>query len=98
MLAMNRNRPDSLAANPRGRDLSLVQASQGQELEFVRVQGGHRLAARLATMGLISGIRFKVESGGRTGPFLIIVGGARFILGHGMAEQMIVRRVGDRQR
>lgn len=75
----------------------LTLTAPGLELELLRVQGGRRLATRLATMGLTPGVRFKVESGGRAGPVLIFVGGARLILGRGMADQMIVHPVCDRQ-
>ena len=78
--------------------MSLVLAAPGQELELVRANGGRGLAFRLATMGLTPGARFRVESGGRTGPVLISLGGARLILGHGMVQRMIVRPVCDKPR
>jgi ferrous iron transport protein A len=78
--------------------LPLMLAARGQEWELVRIHGGRGLAFRLATMGLIPDARFKVQSGGRTGPILISFGGGRLILGHGMAQRMIVRSVCDQQR
>lgn len=78
--------------------MPLILASQGQELEVVRVRAGRGLAFRLATMGLIPGARFKVESGGKRGPVLISFAGTRLILGHGMALRIIVRPIGDKQR
>lgn len=78
-------------------NVPLTLAALGQEVELLRVQGGRRLTARLATMGLVSGIRFIVEAGGKAGPLLILLGDARLILGHGLAEQMIVHPVGDKQ-
>ena len=70
-------------------------AAQGQELELISVQSGQGLALRLAAIGLVPGARFILESGGKSRPVLVSVGGARLILGSGVAHRMLVRPVGE---
>ena len=73
----------------------LVMAPKDHDLEVVRVEGGRGFVFRLATMGLISGARVTLESGGKSGPVLISLGGTRLILGHGMAQRIMVRAVSN---
>lgn len=74
--------------------MRLGRAAPGRLLELVRLQSGLGLAQRLAALGLVPGARFTLESGGRRGPVLISFQGTRLILGHGMAERIMVRLAG----
>lgn len=78
--------------------MPLTRVSQGEDVELVRVKGRRGLAFRLATMGLIPGVRIRVESRGGRGPALISFAGTRLILGHGMALRIIVRPMRDKER
>jgi Fe2+ transport system protein FeoA len=46
-------------------------------------------------MGLTPGSRFKLERGGRGFPLLISFQGLRMVVGHGMAQRIIVRQHPD---
>jgi Fe2+ transport system protein FeoA len=75
--------------------ISLTRAPRGEVLELVRVESGCRLGTRLAEMGLTPGSRFKLERGGRGFPLLISFQGLRMVVGHGMAQRIIVRQHPD---
>ena len=82
--------PESPAAPP-GFRMPLSSARPGDRVEVVAVRGGAGLQSRLADMGLGPGARFRVETRGTPGPFLIELKGARLILGRGMVERIWVR-------
>ena len=71
--------------------MPLNTALTGQNLVYLGVQdGGHRLAHRLAEMGLTPGQPLEVvnRSGG---PFIVSVRGTRLVLGRGMVRRILVR-------
>jgi len=70
--------------------MSLTQAPTGVRMRLVGVQGGGRLQARLAAMGLVPGVELLVHSSRGHGPFIVEVKGSRMILGRGMAEKILV--------
>jgi ferrous iron transport protein A len=65
----------------------------GRLVELVSVAAGRGLQQRLAEMRLGPGARFRVETCGRPGPFVIVVGRTRLVLGQGMVQRMFVRAV-----
>lgn len=67
----------------------LSEATTGQQVRLVRIQGGRRLTHRLVEMGLTPGVRMRVlqNSGG---PLLLAVSDSRIALGWGMATQVEV--------
>jgi len=71
--------------------MPLTMAGPGETVELLNVRGGLGLQRRLAEMGLGPGSRFRIETNGRPGPFIISVKGSRLILGHGMVGRMYVR-------
>jgi len=71
--------------------LPLTMVVPGKEVTLVSITGGRGLRARLTDMGLSEGMKLKVIHSHRRGPCIILVGGTRLILGHGMAQKILVR-------
>lgn len=69
--------------------LNLV--APGKEVILVAIQGGRGLRARLTDMGLNEGMKFRVLHSHRPGPCIILVGNTRLVLGHGMAQKILVK-------
>jgi len=84
--------PAPTASGSREPLMPLSCARPGETVEMVTCRGGLGLQRRLAEMGLGAGSRFVVETSGRQGPCVIVVKGARLILGHGMVGRLFVRR------
>ena len=63
----------------------------GREVILVSVGGGRGLRARLSGMGLSEGMRLRVMHSHRPGPCIILAGGTRLVIGHGMAQRVMVR-------
>jgi len=74
--------------------MPLTEASIGQEVVLVGIRGGHRLRHRLAEMGFMRGVRFQILNRGRPGPFLVLLGDTRLMLGRGMVHRIRIRPVG----
>lgn len=63
----------------------------GQEAVLAEVHAGRGLQHRLAEMGLRVGVRFRVLSRGRKGPFILSMQDTRLMLGQGMAHCVMAR-------
>ncbi len=75
--------------------MPLTAAQAGQQVLFLRVEGGRQLCHRLAEMGLTPGVRFEVIARGFPGPFVVSLRGTRFMLGRGVVNRIYVRPCGD---
>ncbi len=62
----------------------------GKCVKIQSVNGGRRLQAHLASMGLVPGTELKVISGHSQGPYVVSVHGQRIVLGNGMVHKIIV--------
>ena len=71
--------------------MPLIAAAQGQDVEFLGIDGGREVRHRLAEMGLSPGAKFRVVSRASRGPVMIQFKDARFVLGHGMVRRIFVR-------
>ena len=69
--------------------LSMTQA--GDCIRVVGINAGRGLNSRLAAMGLVTGTELRVVSNGHPGPFVLIVKGAKVVLGRGVAQKIKVR-------
>ena len=78
------------AAGPAEPDMPLMLTSEGQEVVLAGVHGGRNLSHRLAEMGLLPGVRFRILARGRPGPFIILLKDSRLMLGHGMVHHIYV--------
>ena len=85
--------PTMISSNTHPRPLSA--AHRGDQVRLVRINAGHRLARRLAELGLTPGVVLQVvhKNGG---PMLIAVRGARLALGRGVTDKILVEEMDDR--
>ena len=74
--------------------IPLAMVSPGEEVQVVNVRAGFGLCRRLADMGLIPGVAIRVLNSQMPGPIIIDLRGSRLILGHGIAQRILVRKVG----
>jgi len=63
---------------------------RGKPARVVRIEGGHLLRRRLADIGIIPGKVIEVAHGWGGGPRVVIVDGAKIVLGRGMLHKIIV--------
>lgn len=75
--------------------ISLRKAANGMQVRLLKVGAGQGLKARLAAMGLLPGVKFRVINNGHPGPFVIDLKGARIVLGKGMAGKIFVKPAED---
>jgi ferrous iron transport protein A len=68
--------------------LTMVMA--GEKVKLVRVNAGHGLNIRLASMGLHPNVEMTVVKNSHPGPFVISVKDSRMMLGRGVAEKIEV--------
>lgn len=72
----------------------LSQVATGTTVHIIGMRGGATFKQKVASMGISLGFEIEVivpePSGG--GGMLIGVGNTRLMLGHGMAEKILVRR------
>jgi len=74
---------------PTGGDVVLTQATIGQPLLLIRIDGGKDVTRRLVELGLTPGVKLRLiqDSGG---PVILAVRDSRIALGRGMANKIIV--------
>ncbi len=80
-----RNRPDR-------HSVRLSELHTGQKARIIAVRGGRGFRERFSGMGLHIGSEMKVlQSNGSNGMILIKTGDTRLMIGHGMANKIILR-------
>ncbi len=73
--------------------IPLSLAQEGATLRIVSFDCGRGLCARLRSMGLRTGVEFKLLKCAGPGPLVVAVGNGRLALGRGMADKIAVERV-----
>jgi len=73
--------------------MPLAMVSPGEVVEVVDVRAGWGLRRRLADMGLTPGVVIRVMNSQMPGPIVIDLRGSRLVLGHGMTQRILVRKV-----
>ena len=68
----------------------LSSVGAGQQARLRAVNAGRGLRSRLAAMGLVPGVEFKVISNSAWGPFIVAVKESRVVLGRGMVDRIEV--------
>jgi len=77
----------------KGELLPLTMVVPDREVTLISIAGGRGLRARLTDMGLNEGMKLKVLHSHRPGPCIVLAGNTRLVLGHGMAQKILVREV-----
>ena len=70
--------------------MPLAMVSPGEVVRVVNVRAGWGLTRRLADMGLLPGVQIRVINNQLRGPLIIDLRGSRLVLGHGMAQKILV--------
>jgi len=70
--------------------IPLAMVSPGEVVTMVSCGAGWGLTRRLADMGLIPGTKLRVINNQMAGPIIIDLRGSRLVLGHGMAQKILV--------
>lgn len=71
--------------------MPLAMVSPGEVVQVVDVRAGWGFQRRLADMGLTPGVIIRVMNSQRPGPIIIDLRGSRLVLGHGMAQKILVK-------
>ena len=71
--------------------MPLAMARPGELVTVIGVRAGWGLQRRLADMGLTPGVQIRVINSQMPGPVLIELRGSRLVLGHGVAQKIIVK-------
>lgn len=77
-----------------GNLFALWRAKAGDSVRVRRFRGGAGMTARLAEMGVLPGAVLKVVRAEHQGPVVVEIRGGKVIIGHGMAERIIVEPYG----
>ena len=73
--------------------MPLAMVSPGEAVQVVDIRGGRGLQRRLADLGLTPGVSIRIVNGQMPGPVIIDLRGSRLAIGHGMAQQILVKEV-----
>ena len=73
--------------------IPLAMTGSGVMVRLVDIRAGRGLTKRLADMGLTSGVSFRVINSQRPGPVIIELRGSRLVLGHGVAQKIMVTTI-----
>jgi Fe2+ transport system protein FeoA len=73
------------------KQISLIDAKEGREIEIVSVAVGLQAAKRLSDLGLIPNTKIKVLKKAILGPIEIGLRGSKLVLGRGLARKIFVR-------
>jgi len=73
--------------------MPLAMVSPGEVVQVVDVRAGWGLQRRLADMGLTPGVIIRVMNSQRPGPIIVDLRGSRLVLGYGMTQRILVRKV-----
>ena len=71
----------------------LTNLTSGKEGILFSVEGGWGAKRRLGDMGLKEGVKLKVLHSHRHGPCIVKTGSTRLVLGHGMADKILVEEL-----
>ncbi len=70
--------------------MPLAMVSPGEMVTMVDIRAGRGLTRRLADMGLVPGTTLRVINSQMPGPIIIDLRGSRLVLGHGIAQKIMV--------
>ena len=73
--------------------MPLAMARPGETVAVVGTRAGWGLQRRLADMGLTPGVQIRIINSQMPGPIIIDLRGSRLVLGHGMAQRIMVTEV-----
>lgn len=75
---------------PEEGDLPLSHAQTGKRVKVSKIQGGRKLCARMAAMGIYPGVELELLCAGCGSPCLVRVHGGTLSLGAGVSQKILV--------
>ena len=69
---------------------NLTNIKSGSKVKVLKLSGGERFKDKLLCMGILPGHEVEVLSSQRKGPVMVKVNDTRVVIGHSMAERIIV--------
>lgn len=75
-----------------GASVPLTELRDGQSGIVVQLNGGCGFQEHMVAMGIRVGAKIRIVRGSRNGPVLVATGDARFAIGNGMAEKVVILR------
>ena len=70
---------------------SLAGVRAGTRARVLKLAGGERFKDKLLCMGILPGHEIEVLSSSKNGPVIVRVNDTRVVIGHSMAERILVR-------
>lgn len=70
---------------------NLTDIKSGTRVKVLKLSGGERFKDKLLCMGILPGHEIEVLSSQKKGPVMVRVNDTRVVIGHSMAERIIVR-------
>lgn len=70
---------------------NLTNIKSGTKVRVLKLAGGEKFKDKLLCMGILPGHEVEVLSSQRKGPVMVKVNDTRVVIGHSMAERIIVR-------
>jgi ferrous iron transport protein A len=70
--------------------IPLAMTSSGRKVRLVSVNGGRAICSHLAGLGLIPGVEVEVKRNSPGGAFVLGIRGGQLVIGHGMAQKILV--------
>jgi ferrous iron transport protein A len=68
----------------------LSEATEGQTVSIVRINGGRGTRARLTTLGLLPNTPVMVVRNSRSGPFVVCVKNTKIAIGKSVVDKIVV--------
>jgi Fur family ferric uptake transcriptional regulator len=75
------------------RSMPLIHAKQGERLQIMEFTGGASARMRLLSMGLRIGDKIDIITNVNKGQMVVAVGFNRYVLGHGLAQKILVEPI-----
>lgn len=72
-------------------DKNLTNIKPGTKVRVLKLSGGARFKDKLLCMGILPGHEIELLSSQKKGPVMIKVNDTRVVIGHSMAERIIIR-------
>ncbi len=76
-------------------ELFLTKVKEGHTAIFASAEGGQSVRKKLRDMGLKEGMKFRVLHSHGKSSCIIRVGHTRLVIGHGMAQKIKVKEIGE---
>lgn len=82
-------------SNKRGDEIYLKDARAGEMLEVISLKGGSSLNKKCSSMGITKKAVIEVLNANKGGQLIVACSGSRYILGKGITDKILVKRISE---